>query len=122
MKTKTPQNNVRITKNTTTQCRNENKNTTKHGKNNEKKQQHNVGRKTKTQQHNHCVVVFYFIPTLCCGVSPLFLHCVVVFFFILTLCCGVFVFIPTLCCGVFSLFLPQCRNKGETPQHNVRIK
>jgi hypothetical protein len=28
MKTKTPQNNVRIKKNMTTQCRNENKNTT----------------------------------------------------------------------------------------------
>jgi hypothetical protein len=35
MKTKTPQNNVRIMKNTT-QCRNENKNTTKQCKNNEK--------------------------------------------------------------------------------------
>jgi hypothetical protein len=36
MKTKTPQNNVEIMKNTTKQCRNENKNTTKQCKNNEK--------------------------------------------------------------------------------------
>jgi hypothetical protein len=36
MKTKTPENNVRIMKNTTTQCRNENKNTTTQCKNNEK--------------------------------------------------------------------------------------
>jgi hypothetical protein len=36
MKTKTPQHNVRIKKNTTTQCRNENKNTRKQCKNNEK--------------------------------------------------------------------------------------
>jgi hypothetical protein len=48
MKTKTPQNNVRIMKNITRQCRNENKNTTKQDKNNEKTPQHNVGMKTKT--------------------------------------------------------------------------
>jgi cellulose synthase/poly-beta-1,6-N-acetylglucosamine synthase-like glycosyltransferase len=36
MKTKTPQSNVRIMKNTTKQCRNENKNTTKQCKNNKK--------------------------------------------------------------------------------------
>jgi hypothetical protein len=36
MKTKTPQNNVSIKKNNTTQCRNENKNTTKQCKNKEK--------------------------------------------------------------------------------------
>jgi hypothetical protein len=36
MKTKTPQNNVRIMKNIRTQCRNENKNTITQCKNNEK--------------------------------------------------------------------------------------
>ena len=48
MKTKTPQNNARIIKNITRQCRNENKNTTKQGENNEKTPQHNVAMKTKT--------------------------------------------------------------------------
>jgi hypothetical protein len=48
MKTKTPQNNARIKKNITRQCRNENKNTTKHGKNNEKTPQHNVRIKKNT--------------------------------------------------------------------------
>ena len=43
MKTKTTQNNVRIMKNITKQCRNENKNTTKQCRNNKKKPQHNVG-------------------------------------------------------------------------------
>jgi hypothetical protein len=38
MKTKTPQNKVRIMKNTI-QCRNKNKNTTKQGRNNEKHHQ-----------------------------------------------------------------------------------
>jgi hypothetical protein len=38
MKTKTPQNNVRIMK-STIQCRNTNKNTTKQGRNNEKHHQ-----------------------------------------------------------------------------------
>jgi hypothetical protein len=41
MKTKPPENNVGIKKNTTTQCRNK-----------EKTPQHNVGIKKKTPQHN----------------------------------------------------------------------
>ena len=50
MKTKTPQNNARIMKNITRQCRNENKNTTKHGKNSEKTPQHNVRIKKNTKK------------------------------------------------------------------------
>jgi hypothetical protein len=50
MKTKTPQNNVRIKKNITTQCRNENKNTANQCKNNENTPQHNV--RIKKKHHN----------------------------------------------------------------------
>ena len=54
MKTKTPQNNVRIMKNITRQRRNENKNTTKQGKNKENitTQYRNENKNTTTQCKN----------------------------------------------------------------------
>jgi hypothetical protein len=48
MKTKTPQNNVSIKKNTTTQCRNGNKNTTRQCKNKE-----NTTKQCKNKEKHH---------------------------------------------------------------------
>jgi cation transport ATPase len=94
MKTKTPQNNLRIMKNITRQCRNENKNTKKQGKNNEKTAQDNAEMKTKTQQNKERIknMVFFLYTYIVLWCFSLYLHCFVVFFFILTLFCCFFLY------------------------------
>jgi hypothetical protein len=114
MKTKTPQSNAGIMKNTTKQCRNGKKNT------------QNTVRIIK-KHHKLCFSLF-----LRCVVEFLFsfLHCVVVFFITFTLFCGVFhnscivlwcfrFYSYIVLC--FSLFLHCLGMKATTPHNNVGI-
>jgi hypothetical protein len=118
MKTKTPQNNVRIMKNTI-QCRNKNKNTTKQG-----------------ICFHSCIVLFFSLFLHCFVVFLfLFLHCAVVFFITLSLFCGVFGFIPALCCVFHYSYIVLwwfcfhsyivlfflLKMKTKTPQNNEKI-